>query len=375
MTKYSVYFWEPELSPHKLPLFKELLDHPRISHATYIAEADLNTTRKREGWQVSTGRELPIILGPSAEQVETIVANSPNDAIHIFSGMRWVPCIVNGLRAVVKHRRRFGLLHEPRVLEGIGGVARLGHSWLTERPLRRNANFVLAIGSHGPRWFRLTGYPNERIFPFAYFLSEPPVPGTKLQIGGGSAPVVTFLGRLEKLKGIHLFLNAIDKVENEARFYVAGFGTWSSHVEKARETHQNLQFAGPIKMTEVPSLLASTDVLVLPSITMDDGWGAVISEALMAGAAVVASHKVGASMCLADRTRGRVVRQLSGSEVARAIDDIIDDGLLQPNFRKVRADWANKHLTQVAGADYLIKIFDCTFLGKSRPNSFVLEHD
>ncbi|MGR4930973.1 glycosyltransferase family 4 protein [Bradyrhizobium sp. CAR08] len=192
-------------------------------------------------------------------------------------------------------------------------------------------------------------------------------------VATNAEPVVTFLGRLEELKGIHLFLAALSKITSKAKFYVAGFGTWSSRVEDAQRTHANLQFLGAIKMEEVPYLLSNTDIMVLPSITMDDGWGAVVSEALLAGAAVVSSNKVGASMCLADPARGRIVDRLSGADIAQAIEDIIDSGLLNETCRKARAEWADKHLTQRAGVAYLLNIFDHVFNGKARPNSFVAE--
>ena len=168
---------------------------------------------------------------------------------------------------------------------------------------------------------------------------------------------------------------AVPKIASKTRFYVAGFGTWSSRVEDAQRRHANLLFLGAIKMAEVPYLLSNTDILVLPSITMDDGWGAVISEALMAGAAVVSSDKVGASMCLTDPTRGRVVDKLSGAEVAKAVDDIIGNGLLTETCRRARSEWAEQHLTQRAGVEYLLQIFDHIFDGKPRPKSFVAEHD
>lgn len=374
-TRYDVHLWEPELSPHKLPLFQELLGNPRIGSATYIAEQDLNHQRTLQGWQVDVGQQLPIIFSPTGEQVDSIIERSPADSIHIFSGMRWVPCIVNGIRAAIRHRRRFGILHEPRVFEGIRGFARLGHSWLTEAPLRRNASFILAIGAHGPDWFRLSGYPQTRIFPFAYFLSNRPPSQSSFKIMKTSRPVVSFVGRLEKLKGIHLFLDAISRVSNKADFYVAGYGTGSARVEDAQRTNPNIHYLGAIKMAEVSYLLSNTDILVLPSITVDDGWGAVISEALMAGAAIVSSHKVGASMCLADPVRGQVIDRLSGAGVAKAVDYIIENDFLNDSCRKARAEWADKHLTQRAGVEYLLRILDSLFDGKARPKSFVAEHD
>jgi glycosyltransferase involved in cell wall biosynthesis len=368
--KFHVYLWEPETSPHKLPLFQELLGHDRILSAKYIAQGNLNDHRRLEGWQTEID-DLPVTLGPSAAEVNSIVEKSPPDSIHIFSGMHWVPCIVEGLRAVVRHRRRFGILHEPRVLEGARGVARLGHSLLTEGPLRRNARFILAIGAHGPRWFQLTGYKPDTIFPFAYFLGNKTPSAASFEMRRRAAPVVWFMGRLERLKGIHLFLEAIPNIKSPTEFYVAGHGTWSSRVQQAAQTHAGFNYLGAIKMGDVPYFLSNTDVLVLPSISMDDGWGAVISEALMAGAAVVSSHKVGASMCLADQTRGTVVQELTGLRVAAAIDEIIAKDLCAAPFRKIRSTWADKHLTQRAGVDYLLNIFDHVFHGQARPPSFV----
>jgi glycosyltransferase involved in cell wall biosynthesis len=370
-TKYHVYLWEPETSPHKLPLFRELLVHDRISTATYIAQGDLNEHRRLEGWQTELGEDVPVVIAPTPAQIESIVANSPVDSIHIFSGMRWVPCIVNGLRAVISYQRRFGILHEPRVFEGVRGLARLSHSWLTERPLRRHASFILAVGAHGPGWFRMSGYRAERIFPFAYFLSNRPCSPASFQITRGSAPIISFLGRLEKSKGIHLFLDALDKVRSVASFYVAGHGTQASLVENAERGHGCFHYLRAIKMAEVPYFLSKTDVLVLPSITMDDGWGAVISEALMAGAAVVSSDKVGASMCLADEVRGAVVRELTGAAVAAAVDGIIRNGLCATPFREIRSQWADEHLTERVGVEYLLKILDHVFHGQARPISFV----
>ena len=370
-SKFHVYLWEPEISPHKLPLFRELLGHDRIASAHYIAERDLSSHRRLEGWQYEMDN-LPVTLAPTLSEVNSIVEKSPPEAIHIFSGMHWVPCIVNGLRAVVQQRRRFGILHEPRVLEGGRGFARLTHSWLKERPLRQNARFVLAVGAHGPRWFQLTGYKPSTIFPFAYFLSNQASTAASFEMARSATATVSFLGRLERLKGIHLFLDAIPRVKSPARFYVAGHGTWSSHAQQAARTHANLDYVGAIKMAEVPFFLSNTDILVLPSITMDDGWGAVISEALMAGAAVVSSHKVGASMCLADHTRGCVVQELTGASVAAAIDTIIEQGLCAEPYRKTRSEWAEAHLTQRAGVEYLLKIFEHVFHGQARPRSFIL---
>ncbi|PPQ16832.1 hypothetical protein CV770_24180 [Bradyrhizobium sp. AC87j1] len=369
--RYTIYLWEPETSPHKLPLFYELLRHERVSKVTFIAQKELGKKRQAQGWQTELREDAPIIVGPTPEEIRALVVSSPTDSIHIFSGLRRIPCIVEGLRAVIAHKRRFGILHEPRVFEGLGGIARLAQSWATESSLRRNAAFVLAIGAHGPDWFQMSGYPSKRIFPFAYFLPPPIAAGSSFEVSRSAGPVISFLGRLEKLKGIHLFVEAMNELTHGASVYVAGHGSCSELVLKAEKSLSNLRYLGPIKMNEVPYFLSMTDILVLPSITMDDGWGAVVSEALMAGAAVVTSSKVGASMCLAEETRGAVVNELDSKQFARTIDGMINKELYRPEFRKARSEWAMGHLTQKSGASYLLQIFDHLFEGTPRPASFV----
>ncbi|MET4605080.1 glycosyltransferase involved in cell wall biosynthesis [Bradyrhizobium sp. JR4.1] len=371
-TRYSIYLWEPETSPHKLPLFYELLEHSRVQNVTFIAQRPLNQKRRLQGWEDAPREDSPIILAPTNEQVEALIANSPEDSIHIFSGMHWVPCIVDGLRSAVRHQRRFGILHEPRVLEGPKGLIRWAHSWLTERHLRNNAKFVLAIGAHGPSWFRLTGYRQQTIFPFAYFLSEPAIGlPPSFAINARSSTRISFLGRLEEIKGIHLFIDSIKHVGSPVEFSVAGHGSYERFLLDAATRISNLSYLGPIGMPEVPQFLAETDVLVLPSTTTDDGWGAVVTEALLAGASVVTSSKVGASMCLADPIRGLVLNRPTGKDLAEAIDQTIANGYCRSEFRKVRSRWAQEHLTRKVGANYLLDILDHLFANKPRPASFV----
>lgn len=77
-------------------------------------------------------------------------------------------------------------------------------------------------------------------------------------------------------------------------------------------------------------------------------------------------------MCLADHTRGCVVQELTGASVAAAIDTIIEKGLCAEPYRKTRSEWAEAHLTQRAGVEYLLKIFEHVFHGQARPRSFIL---
>lgn len=369
-TTYSIYFWTAEVSPHLLPVFDELRARPRVRKAVYVASGELGEVRRNLGWSVDVADGEDFVLGPDASRIDALVRESDPDSVHVFAGIRWYPAIVAGLAAVRRHGRRFGVLSEPRVLEGVKGLARLLQSWATEGFVRRRADFVLAIGAHGPAWFRLAGYGRRKIFPFAYFLPNPrrTIAATRTP---GDAPVVAFLGRLERLKGFHLFLEALPHLRHAVRVEVAGSGSLASEAAARSDHGGSFVFHGALPIAKVPEFLGAIDILVLPSITKDDGWGAVVSEALMAGAAVVASERVGASMCLTDPVRGEIVCDLTGAGVARAVDALIDRGILDDAGRRKRAEWAARHLDRAAGADHFLRILDSIYVGRPRPPSFV----
>lgn len=370
MSRWNIVLWEPVLSPHKVNLCQSLISSDNVRSVTYIAQNGLGADRISQGWQVQRPTDYDYIETPTTHDVRFFIKSAPEDTVHIFSGMRTVPCIVEGLRAVCEQGKRFGIMSEPRASEGWKGLARLGQSWLTEGPLRRKVDFVLAIGRHGPAWFRSSGYDRNRIFPFAYFL-----PVFTEEGAGTRQPAprvrVTFLGRLIHKKGIHIFLDALPLVSAPISVTVVGDGPEAERVKQ----HAG-RFSGPfayspaIAMEQVPEILRQTDILVLPSVTRDDGWGAVVSEALMAGVAVVTTDRVGASVCLDDERRGIAVPTISARDIAAAIDHLIQNDRLTPELRNYRATWARKCLSGRSGAETLLKIFDYIYSNGPKPGFY-----
>ena len=352
-----------------MDLFRSLAAMENVEICHMIAQQDIPFERRQLGWDQETSRSEDIIIGPNKILIEDIVATSSKKSIHIFSGIHWVDCIVRGLDAVLRHKRRFGILSEPRDWHGAAGAARFIHSWLAESRIRSEASFVLAIGRHGPRWFRMTGFSESRIFPFAYFLPAPRLDG--IEERNPELPLtVSYLGRLERSKGIHLFLQSISSLSSRFKFEIAGIGSASADVQSLADgSSGRIIFHGSIGNSEVPKFLARTDILAVPSI-VKDGWGAVVSEALFAGVAVIASNKVGSSICLEDASRGTVVHNLKPGALREAVLDMVNSERLGSDYRQIRSKWANVTLTGAAGAQYVQKIVHYVFCNGERPAPF-----
>lgn len=370
-------FWEPSSSPHKAHFFSALARLAPDCQIVECAEQGLGADRSALGWSLDPAGNYRRVIAPDDRLVDEIVAGGRRETLHVFSGIRWVPTIVKGLAAVRRSGGRLAILSEPRVREGWRGELRFLQSWLMEGWLRRRAELVLAIGRNGPPWFAGVGYPAERIFPFAYFvdppmvLAQPPRPswetGEPLQIG--------YLGRLVPAKGVRDIVRAAALLGKRPVIRVGGAGPDEARLQAlSTELQVSAEFCGVIRMPMVGSFLAALDVLVLASRSKDDGWGVVVSEALMCGTAVVATNCAGASVVLDPTWLGRVVPASRPDLIAAAIADLSASHAFELAARERRAAWARSVLSATAGAQYLLKIVAWSEGERPRPMDFCCAH-
>lgn len=371
MTISQIVFWEPCVSPHKAHLFKAIKEcHPNINFL-HIAQTDISADRRAMGWISPEPDTYDEIIAPDKERCLEIAAHRPAETFHVFSGIRHVPCIIHGLRAVQHSGAKFAIMSEPRVNEGIRGVFRYLQSWLTEGALRRQATCIFAIGSNGSTWFHSVGYPQLKVFPFAYFIDQ-------LAYEADQNPVCTkslhvgYLGRIARSKGIFTLLDAMSQFEDrEAMLSIAGplqedSTSFNAAVDSCLSC---VSLKGNLSMSKVADFLADLDVLVLPSITKD-GWGVVVTEALMIGVPVVVTTCVGASLVVNDQRIGVVVSPSDPFALAAAIRHATKAENRSEVTRAWRRNWARKHLSANAGAKYFWSVLDHRLNGVMRPAPF-----
>ncbi len=92
---------------------------------------------------------------------------------------------------------------------------------------------------------------------------------------------------------------------------------------------------------DLAALYQSTEVLAIPSDY--EPWGVVVTEAVAAGLAVVASSVVGAAAdVVQDGVNGRIFRKGDGKHLAECLLDITDEaniGRMRAGSRKMLARW------------------------------------
>lgn len=111
-----------------------------------------------------------------------------------------------------------------------------------------------------------------------------------------------------------------------------------------------VKWLGKKSNLEVPEIISKCDCLILPS--HYDGWGAVISEALMVGTPVICSDKCGASEIVKFSRVGGIFPSNNLNALTNILKKQYKIGKLSRKKRQAIIKWS-KCLNSISGAKYL----------------------
>jgi glycosyltransferase involved in cell wall biosynthesis len=228
---------------------------------------------------------------------------------------------------------------------------------MIERELREyaSADYIQVISSFARRSFLEQGFPAERLI-FAHvgvdIAEVAGIPRVKR-----SGPLrVLYLGHVSLRKGVHYLLQAAHSLP-AGTVDVSLVGGASPDGKLLMERYARPgEWKGPVGRDRLASVFAEHDVLVLPSI--EDGFGAVISEAMAAGLPVIATTNTGGPDTVDEGVTGYIVPPRSSDALASALIKLADDPVrcvemgraaaAAMRARRTWADFADEMLTAYA---------------------------
>lgn len=163
----------------------------------------------------------------------------------------------------------------------------------------------------------------------------------------GDKKVVLFVGRLTKAKGVQHLIEAVKNLDDVV-LYIAGKGDMEDELRRQAEPlGKRVVFMGPKTHEELSVIVPSADVMVVPSITGDDGWkegfGLVIIEAMASGVPVVASNSGGIPDTITSGENGLLTKEKDSSDIASSIRKVLDDDALRNKLISNGFDTASKY--------------------------------
>jgi len=168
-----------------------------------------------------------------------------------------------------------------------------------------------------------------------------------------------FVGSLVKPKGIDILLRALSLIDRNIHTTIAGGGPeYSSLVNLCHSLNltERVEFIGPVPPSEIPSLMADHQLLVLPSHW--EGRPNVVLEAMAAGMPVVATDIDGTRELIEDGVTGFLVPPNNPKLLAKAISALtMDKALLSKMGERARAKIKRQNLTWDLAARRYLKLY------------------
>lgn len=350
----DIWFWQLIISPHMANLAKSLSE---LGHSvTFVAEREMSADRAAQGWTVPDVGAAKIVLAPNHEKAASLAKAAPPEAVHICQGVR-ANGVIGPVQRVLKDlgRRQFVNMETVDDCGWQGFIKRAVYKHLF-RKLSPYLSGVLANGKNTREWLIKRGVPAEKVFPFAYFLPEAAARPSTDQRERSDRYRVLFVGQFVERKRLDFLIAAISRLDSEnVELAVVGSGPLEAQWRRLAEDTLpgRVEWIGSLPMDDVRIQMAAADCLVLPS--RHDGWGAVVSEALMSGTPAICSDACGSAVVAEASGYGGVFKSGSVDDLTGLLNATVREGRLSERQAQELGEWA-RCLSGAAGADYLVGI-------------------
>jgi len=367
MIPFNVTFWQRIVSPHMGALAAALA---RRGHSvTYVAEETMSADRSAMGWAAPDLSPARVVFAPSGHEMVGLLETFPVGTIHLCQGLRSNGSVRQVQRVMAARGLAHWVLMETIEDTGLTGTAkRLVYSRLLRRFQKTGAG-ILAIGDRMPSWLAGLGVDITRVAPFAYFLAEQQTSRPASE-DPDRLYRFAFVGQLIARKRVQDILAALARLPAEPmfEFWIVGDGEEAPmlRILADRLLPGRVRWLGTLPLTDVPSVLSQVDLLVLPS--RHDGWGAVVSEALMLGTPAISSDRCGSAVAVRASGVGGVFPMGNIEVLSQLLETALTRGPVTSSERCVLAEWA-KCLGAVQGADYLERILLAHAQNKPLPHA------
>lgn len=309
-------FYTNSISPHQLPLARELIKRIGEGNYRYIYTSPMTSERKILGWNdalekwIVCEKDAPKRCREWLENCDVLMSGIRDFSLFekriaagrktIYSAERWFkPIMVFGGAIGVSLPGWIRLVH-PHYLRYAMRMARLisDKSMFYCYPMgvwaKRDIELICRIFLVARNKYE------QRIKVWGYFVEPSLTPRSQHLRKDSRSLQILWVGRLLRWKRVEDIVRAVKVcclTGNKVTFDIYGFGP-NEQCLKGLIAKLNLcdvvRLYPPVPVSDVRRLMCDHDVFVLAS-NACEGWGATVSEALVEGMRVVGTYEAGAS--------------------------------------------------------------------------------
>jgi glycosyltransferase involved in cell wall biosynthesis len=265
---------------------------------------------------------------PGAAAVDVVHAHQGEDLATLVLGRAaaWrhrCPLVVT-VHCSVGHTLAGRSVHV-RLLRAVGG-------WIERTTLLR-ADAVVVLTARTASALRADGVPAERIATIPSGFEPSVFAAADVDTGQRPRLRIGYVGRLAPQKRVDLLVAAFGRMTRPADLVLVGDGPERTRVQRLvrhSPAADRISTTGFVEHSAVPAVLASLDLLVLPSAYEE--MGSVLVEAMAAGLPVVASDVGGIPEVVRHGVTGLLVPPGDVAALAAALDRLVADPVLRSHL-------------------------------------------
>ena len=350
-----VAFYLNSISPHQLPLAREVAALIGQEEVLYVYVSDVSEGRLKCGWASTKENAGVHLIHVDSDEARDWLEN----ADVVYSGLRDFALFVRrrakGLRTFYASERWFKPIPIGRFL--MPGWLRVMSPcylkmvikflrWQRSDPMSR----CFAIGANATKDFRLMGISSNKIIQWGYHVDNNWNQAVQHEpLEHEIERKILWVGRMVALKRVDTIISALrllieKKIQSPFTYKLTlvGDGPEREHLRKL-SLGLPVSFLPFQPIEAIRGIMRNHDVFVFPSNGLE-GWGVVVNEALSEGMVVLGSAAPGANLALLPRDR--LFRVGDARHLARLLSfDWTADGLAEQWMPKCAA----KTLLQIAG--------------------------
>ncbi|MDH6308290.1 glycosyltransferase involved in cell wall biosynthesis [Dysgonomonas sp. PFB1-18] len=354
-SKQKLFFWQNTNSIHQAPFFRKLSEYSQIEVWLIVCEP-LSRERILMGWQEPALNNTNVLkINKDFSWRKLIDNNKDNKCIHIFSGIGAFPSIHKAFKYACASSCRIAILSESLDMRGVKGFLRNIRGYCHYYYYDKYIEFILAIGWEAKEQFKLWGYNQNKIVDWIYTMENSKIEDIT-EVKEGTPFRIIYVGSLYTWKGYDLLIRALDELA-DIDFIADLYCVNDSNIEKADLIQNSIKQKNKIRLQaflkndKVRKQMSESDLLILPS--RYDGWGAVVSEALMEGTPVMVGYNCGSAILLQNNEMlGNIIEPLTDNEIKKELEKKIIEGKISMEKRLSLKKWAEKHISAEIVVEY-----------------------
>lgn len=169
----------------------------------------------------------------------------------------------------------------------------------------------------------------------------------------GDSVLVTFLGRLDKVKGYHLALRLADELKDKAKFLFVCGGKDKDKRARLSRKYPHVKFLGFRK--DVAEIFQASDIHILPSSA--EGLPNSVMEAMAARCAVVASKVGGIPFIINEDSQGLLFDRGDYESMRSKVLQLIDDSKVLKEIKVQAARRIRNRFNLAMNHKQLMRVF------------------